>query len=68
LKEITCLRGVTQGVTPLSLEEFAQLSQKRTPPRVKKKELKALAKRLGLPYDAQTLQLSKAMVNAYLAQ
>jgi hypothetical protein len=59
MRKVTVVKGSNVEVKPFVLEDF-------TVQKVSKKELKSLAKELGLGYDDESIAFAKKLLNAHL--
>ena len=70
MKKVTVMKGTKVSkveFTPFCLDDFMPTEEKKTTlVTVSKKELKTLAKELGLDFDDKSIALSKKLLNAYL--
>jgi hypothetical protein len=67
MKKVTVTKGSNVEVKPFVLESFTvQKETQDTVQKVTKKELKSLAKELGLGYDDESIAFAKKLLNAHL--
>ena len=67
MRKVTVVSNAKVEVKPFVLEDFTvQKKMQSTLQPVSKKELKSLAKELGLDFDAQRIDFSKKLINAYI--
>ena len=67
MRKVTVVSNSKVEVKPFVLEDFTvQKKMQSTLQPVSKKELKSLAKELGLDFDAQSIAFSKKLINAYI--
>jgi len=67
VRKVTVVSNAKVEVKPFVLEDFTvQKKMQSTLQPVSKKELKSLAKELGLDFDAQRIDFSKKLINAYI--
>ena len=67
MRKVTVVSNAKVEVKPFVLEDFTvQKKMQSTLQPVSKKELKSLAKELGLDFDAQSIDFSKKLINAYI--
>ena len=67
MKRVEVVKASEVEVTPFVLQDFtANVSENIASEPVSKKELKSLAKELGLAYDDATITFTKRLINAYI--
>jgi len=67
VRKVTVVSNAKVEIKPFVLEDFTvQKKMQSTLQPVSKKELKSLAKELGLDFDAQSIDFSKKLINAYI--
>jgi len=67
VRKVAVVSNSKVEVKPFVLEDFTvQKKMQSTLQPVSKKELKSLAKELGLDFDAQSIDFSKKLINAYI--
>ena len=67
MRKVAVVSNSKVEVKPFVLEDFTvQKKMQSTLQPVSKKELKSLAKELGLDFDAQSIDFSKKLINAYI--
>ena len=67
MRKVTVVSNAKVEIKPFVLEDFTvQKKMQSTLQPVSKKELKSLAKELGLDFDAQSIDFSKKLINAYI--
>ena len=68
MRKVTVVSNAKVEVKPFVLEDFTvqKKRQSTTLQQVSKKELKSLAKELGLDFDAQRIDFSKKLINEYI--
>jgi len=67
LKRVEVVKASEVEVTPFVLQDFtANDTETIVSEPVSKKELKLLAKELGLVYDDTTIAFAKKLINAYI--
>ncbi len=67
MKRVEVVKASEVEVTPFVLQDFtANDTEAMVPEPVSKKELKSLAKELGLTYDDGHISFTKKLINAYI--
>ena len=67
MKRVEVVKASEVEVTPFVLEDFTENETERVVSEpVSKKELKSLAKELGLVYDDEQIIFTKKLINAYI--
>ena len=67
MRKVAVVSNSKVEVKPFVLEDFTvQKKMQSTLQPISKKELKSLAKELGLDFDAQSIDFSKKLINAYI--
>jgi hypothetical protein len=67
LKRVEVVKASEVEVTPFVLQDFtANDTETIASEPVSKKELKSLAKELGLAYDDEQIAFTKKLINAYI--
>lgn len=67
MKKVEVVKPSEVEVTPFVLQDFtANDTETVSSEQVSKKELKALAKELGLAYDDEHIIFTKKLINAYM--
>ena len=68
MKKIAVVKSKEVEVKPFNLDDFTQTKAKSSTMRkVSKKELKSLAKKLGLDCSDTQIEVTKKLITAYLA-
>ncbi len=67
MKKVEVVKSSEVEVTPFVLQDFtANDTEATVSEAVSKKELKSLAKELGLAYDDEHIAFTKKLINAYM--
>ena len=67
MKKVTVLKGLNIEVKPFLWEDYASKKQKPNKvQKVSKKEIKSLAKELGLDVNDKKIAFAKKLLNAYI--
>jgi hypothetical protein len=68
LRKVEVVKPKEVEVKPFSLDDFTQSKAKSSSMgKVSKKELKSLAKKLGLDYSDEQIEFTKKLITVYLA-
>jgi len=68
LRKVEVVKSKEVEVKSFSLDDFTQSKAKSSSMgKVSKKELKSLAKKLGLDYSDEQIEFTKKLITAYLA-
>lgn len=69
MRKISVVKNVEVDIKAFNMGDFTQDKETRgSMGKVTKKELKALAERLGLTYSEDEINFSKKLLNAYLTK
>ena len=69
LKKVLLVKADEVKIKPFHLEDFTQDKTKKIDvPKVSKKELKSLAKKIGLAYSDEEIVSIKKLIEAYMAK
>jgi len=69
VKRVKVVKAGSIKVKPLKLEKFLATPRNRQQKEmITKKEIKAIAQRLELPFDEAHIRFTKAIINAYLTK
>ena len=69
MKRVQVAKAGTYKAKPLKLEKFMAGEQGcQDVEKISKKEIRAIAQRLKLPFDEANVRFAKAVINAYLTK
>jgi len=69
MRRVQVAKAGTYRCKPLQLEKFMAKAQScQSTEKITKKEIRAIAQRLKLPFDEANVRFAKAVINAYLTK